>query len=377
MQTYFAPAERATDEQLQRDIEFVSHEPVITALMDVLHGLLAVLNEQRQILAVNDNLLEYLGIEDAQTALGLRPGEALECVHAKEPPSGCGTTEICASCGAVIAIMASLDSNETVERYCTLNCTAKGQPADLYLLVRACPIAFDERRLLLLFVQDMTKQQQWAMMERVFFHDISNVINGILQTAQIFHLNPSACTKQRTQRLYDLSLRLSQEVEIQRCLSIQEASSYSVVLQNVTVGEILKELDSTFSDQPLTHNRTLALSTSRPELVLRTDSTLVLRVLTNMVTNALEATMEQGEVKVWTEHEQGGITFCVWNAHEIPPNVAKRIFQRNFSTKQMMGRGLGTYSMKVFGETFLRGKVDFTTSQSEGTTFRFTLPGQS
>jgi sensor histidine kinase regulating citrate/malate metabolism len=51
-----------------------------------------------------------------------------------------------------------------------------------------------------------------------------------------------------------------------------------------------------------------------------------------------------------------------------------RIFQRNYSTKSDSGRGLGTYSMKLFGETYLGGKVDFTSSESEGTTFHLRLP---
>ena len=45
-----------------------------------------------------------------------------------------------------------------------------------------------------------------------------------------------------------------------------------------------------------------------------------------------------------------------------------RIFQRSFSTKGSPGRGLGTYAMKLFGESVLGGQVDFETG-AEGTTF--------
>ena len=90
--THFAPAERASDERLQRDIEIVCQSPIIDALMGAVTGLLAVLNEQRQILAINDTLLETLGVADAGEVLGLRPGEAIDCVHARDLPGGCGTT---------------------------------------------------------------------------------------------------------------------------------------------------------------------------------------------------------------------------------------------------------------------------------------------
>jgi sensor histidine kinase regulating citrate/malate metabolism len=49
------------------------------------------------------------------------------------------------------------------------------------------------------------------------------------------------------------------------------------------------------------------------------------------------------------------------------------MFQRSFSTKGS-DRGLGTYSMKLLGERYLHGEVEFTTSQEEGTTFRLILP---
>ncbi|MDR3555950.1 MAG: ATP-binding protein [Syntrophobacteraceae bacterium] len=37
------------------------------------------------------------------------------------------------------------------------------------------------------------------------------------------------------------------------------------------------------------------------------------------------------------------------------------------------GRGLGAYSMKLFGEDILGGKVGFTSSEVDGTVFRFSL----
>jgi sensor histidine kinase regulating citrate/malate metabolism len=93
-----------------------------------------------------------------------------------------------------------------------------------------------------------------------------------------------------------------------------------------------------------------------------------------MITNALEATAEEGIVKVWLEQKDGLLSFCMWNRQVIPPHIALRVFQRNFSTKEGAGRGIGTYSMKLFGEKILGGQVSFTTSPEEGTVFRFSLP---
>jgi sensor histidine kinase regulating citrate/malate metabolism len=48
--------------------------------------------------------------------------------------------------------------------------------------------------------------------------------------------------------------------------------------------------------------------------------------------------------------------------------VQLQLFQRSFSTKAA-DRGLGTYSMKLLSERYLKGQVWFTTSLEQGTTF--------
>jgi signal transduction histidine kinase len=110
--------------------------------------------------------------------------------------------------------------------------------------------------------------------------------------------------------------------------------------------------------------------------MVETDPTLVLRVLGNMIVNALEATGPGGAVRLSIEENPEWVTFSVWNDATIPSAIRNRIFQRNVSTKDDMGRGLGTYSMKLFGEQVLGGRVSFT-SDASGTVFRFSLPAVS
>jgi sensor histidine kinase regulating citrate/malate metabolism len=97
-------------------------------------------------------------------------------------------------------------------------------------------------------------------------------------------------------------------------------------------------------------------------------------VLTNMLKNAFEATPRGGKVTLQCQLEGDSLRFSVHNPGVIPEETAAQIFRRSFSTKAESGRGLGTYSMKLFGERILGGKVSFTTSQQEGTVFTISLP---
>src|SRR5512140_3676535 len=103
-----APSERSSPAQIQQQAALVGADPVITALMAAASGLLILVNERRQIVGVNDSFLRTLGLQGADVVLGLRPGEALQCVHPPEGPGGCGTSASCATCGAAVAMAATL-----------------------------------------------------------------------------------------------------------------------------------------------------------------------------------------------------------------------------------------------------------------------------
>lgn len=368
MDTYFAPPERVSDEELATEIEILSKNPVMSGLLHSISGLLAILDEHRQIVAVNDSFLQLIGISDQMKALGLRPGQVLQCIHANKEPAGCGTTKFCSSCGAAIAIVSSLENDKPVEKICALSASRGGKLVDIALLVRSHPIKIEKQRFLLLFLQDITQQQQRAALERTFFHDINNMIHLLVGTSEM--LVEDAPSKFAID-MHKTSMRLMKEVSIQRCLSESESCSYLPVWAEFTTEQILDELLSFFANHPAAHEKKLNRSKNYPVVSIKTDISLLLRVLCNMTINALEATAKNGEVKIWIELEGNLLSFCVWNAEEIPQEIANRIFQRNFSTKEQAGRGIGTFSMKLFGEEILGGQISFSTSKKEGTIFRF------
>lgn len=373
MDTYFASAARAGAEEIRRDIELAGRNPVITGLLRAASGLLAVLNENRQILVINDSFLEVLGIDDAQEVIGLRPGEAIQCIHAHEMPGGCGTSKFCASCGAAIAIVSCLCTDQPVERKCIATVIRNNKTTDLCMMVRACRILFEGRPLILLFLQDSTAAQRWAAIERIFFHDICNLITGLKGAAEVMLLGDKT-DPGMLDSILRLSSRLAREVSAQRALVNEDLADYRIEPRKIPVTDIVRELQTLFNDHPIAKGKRFTVPQMFPVESILTDKSLLLRVLSNMVTNALEATEEGGEVRFWIEQTADWVRFCVRNSGVIPSPLTLRVFQRNFTTKQEPGRGLGTYAMKLFGEQFLGGKVDFVSSEPEGTVFRLSLP---
>jgi len=372
METYFASPERASKKELIAEIEIANKSPVISGLLNSISGLLAILDEHRQIVALNDSFLQMLGIDDPSEALGLRPGEAVNCIHAHEEPAGCGTTKFCSTCGAAIAIVASLGEDKPVERICALTAQKGEQTIDISLLVRSQPIKVEGKRFLLLFIQDITLQQHRAALERTFFHDVNNTLTALVAASEILSIkNPQS---KLVNTLHLAALRLKNEIAIQKHLLQGDSYIYKPLWGEVKIEQIIEELKSFFANHPVAQNKNLHFQSSCQIKSFKTDISLLLRILCNMITNAFEATKNDREIKIWVEDNGNSLSFFVWNHMPIPENISHRIFQRNFSTKEGDGRGVGTFSMKLFGEQILGGKVSFTSSKEEGTTFRFTLP---
>ena len=181
--TFFAEGGRASDAEVARQAREVSASALVAALMECFPEPALILNRQRQIVHSNRQFAELLGHD---VPLGQRPGEALGCEHAGEGPSGCGTSEACRYCGAVLAILASADGNESATRECRLTrhesvpCASESEVfAALDMRVRATPLRLGTAGFTVLALRDITDEKRRAVLERIFFHDAINTAGGI------------------------------------------------------------------------------------------------------------------------------------------------------------------------------------------------------
>lgn len=371
MKTCFATSGRATENELAAEIVTINNSSVISCLLHDLCGAVTILDEHRQIVATNNSCLKLLGVHHSLDLIGLRPGEALHCIYADEGPDGCGTSKFCPSCGAAIAFITSFEQDKPVEKKCGITARQGNKTTDLVLEVKSQPIKIDKKKYLLLFIKDITQQEQRAALERTFYHDINNMLQMLLGASELLVEQEYS---ELAEIIHQSSLQINNELSIQRSLSLADRHIYQPHIVNCTTVSILNKLQRFFADHPVAKNKNITFQKTFPNLEFATDLSLISRVLCNMITNALEATEANGSVKVWIEEGTSQITFCVWNRQRVAPEIIPRMFQYNYSTKQGAGRGVGTFSMKLFGEDILGGKVTFTTSEEEGTIFTFAHP---
>jgi len=373
--TYHAPTRRASIEALQVARERLLVQELIPLLLEAMPLCGLILNEGRQVLAVNSRLLDAFHIADHNALIGKRPGEAISCLYAGEGPDGCGTGQHCAGCGAVMAILESQQQEAASTRECRITIDANGASC-LDLEVTATPIQVADMRLTVLAMRDISAEKRRSVLERVFFHDIINTAGGVRGLAEVLARGDFLTPQQEGEYrhwMVDMANQLVDEITHQQELLAAEKGSFRPTLKVVSVPDLLRDVWTLYANHDIAAGRSLVLGPS-PDCHIVSDGAILRRILGNMVKNALEATVRGETVTISAETAPDTLTFCVHNPGVIPQETQMQIFQRSFSTKAEEGRGIGTYSIKLFGERYLRGKVHFSSRAPDGTTFCLTLP---
>ncbi len=371
--TFFAPAGRDGVERLVLQIQHSLEDPCIKAVLEAVNGFVLILNKKRQILGANRELLKALNCDDLTSIAGLRPGEALNCVHFTEGTDGCGTSRHCRTCGAVISILASQAQDGPFESQCHLSIFRDENLQAIDFHVRATPLEIQGEKLTVLVLHDISALKRREILEQVFLHDFLNTLGGISSWSEALK-NADEPTAAR--EIVDLVDSLKEEVVTQRTLLDAERGELAVNFAGFNASDVIDKLRLIFKRNAVAKGKSLDVLPLPERTWLVSDRVLLLRVLLNMVKNAFEATKPGGVVRLGLEWNGDTPTFVVQNAGVIADDTQSRIFERSFSTHSGPGRGIGTYSMKLYGENFLHGKVSFTSGELNGTRFFFSLPAQ-
>ncbi|MCG8614612.1 MAG: HAMP domain-containing histidine kinase [Desulfobacterales bacterium] len=373
MKTDYAAPERATDDQLQADINDIRTLDLVRELTEIIPDAFVILNIYRQIVYCNPTLLTLLSLSGPDPILGKRPGEALNCVHAKEiEDGGCGTSKHCKYCGAVNAILNSQDTpGEVQTKECRLVAGAQSQAFDFS--VRAKTLSLFDRHFTLLIVQDISAEKRRTVMERIFFHDILNTAGGIQGLVELMQ----EATPEELDEFLNLAeastITLVEEIHAQRDILAAEQGRLHLDTHHLNAADLLNQVMATYKKHPIADGKSIFIQPGAASTDFLSDPRLLTRIIGNMVKNALEAESPDAIITMGADVQDNEIEFWVQNPCVMSEEARMQIFQRSFSTKGK-GRGLGTYSIKLLGETYLGGNVGFASEEPDGTRFHIRLP---
>lgn len=344
----------------------------LKGLLSVTSSVVCILNDRKQIVFANDVLIGKYGFNLDRDLLGLRFGEVMNCANLKSPDSVCGSTDKCKYCGANYTFSDFWDSREPVVNECRLVREVDGIVQQLDLEITARPLHL-ERDYMIVSLVDVTDLKRREILERIFFHDIINMagsLNGVLELLkEPEHRNDESFFDVAA----SLSAQIIEEIKGQQHVLKAEKGELEVNVIQMKMDEFLVELRNKLKYSQEAFERHIKVQDFSENASFISDPVLLNRVVFNMAKNALEAISRGEYIRLEAYKQADSIRIEVHNNTQMDEDVRNQLFQRSYSTKGK-NRGIGTYSMKLLGERYLKGKVNFRSSETEGTVFYIEIP---
>jgi len=355
---------------VERQAAAISASSELQTLVDSLPDIVIGVNESRQIIFANAAATRFFQVQKPQLLWGKRFGEIVGCLHSTDSEGGCGEGDACRLCGGLQTMLGAL-SGVCTERECRV-ALESAEAKDLRLWGR--PVKVGEDQCAFISLRDISNEKRRELLERTFFHDLMNTAGGLQSVSHLMEDSAPDELNEFRDMIVQLADQLVDEIGAQRMLMSAEHGNLAVDPRPIDSVSLLNEVARTFSRHPVGIGRRITIDPKSQDLLIESDPVLLRRCLGNMVKNALEAIPEGGNVVLGVHKiSEEIVQFSVHNDTFMPVDIQLQIFQRSFSTKGT-GRGVGTYSIRLFGEKYLQGRVHFCSSEREGTDFFIDLP---
>ncbi|WP_428566373.1 MAG: sensor histidine kinase [Solidesulfovibrio sp. DCME] len=366
-------AERLPADKVALQAKLFASSPA-AGVLDRLPLGVAVCNITRQIVYSNEKFRELTSRGSGAAGLvGQRLGEALSCLGAGLEVGGCGTSELCRSCGMARALAESLAGGGLAHGECSLARQGGHKLESLDFRIWIWAMAYGGETFHAAILTDIRAEKRLVLMERIFYHDILNMVSGMRGICELLREEKECAQNAELELLAFAAERINDLILSQRDFSLAEHGEYEVTPIKMGTLSLLTDVTGLMRREPSARGKQLLLAPDSGDAYFAADRKLVTRILINMQKNALEASKPGETVVTGCDTDGSYVRFWVKNPGTVPEEARPQIFRRAFSTKGA-GRGLGTYGMKLFAENYLGGEVGFTSDADAGTLFFVRLP---
>jgi hypothetical protein len=339
--------------------------PASSVLAGLVSDRVFVIDERLRILCANKAFLSAFGSTAQESPCGRTLGEVTGCRHAEG--GGCGSSEACASCGWFMAVGACVRAGAG-EQECRI-LTRSGDAFDLAVKV----VPSGAGNCYVCGLQDLYAPKRLRVLERSFFHDVTNLAAGIRGLCELADDPDSGQGDELRPLIHDSANKLTDAIERLRTLRVAENGELRLWYSEIAPGEVLKAVVESFREDASARHLEVVVEKGEAPPAFKTDREILTLVLGELALNAIEASVRGDRVTLSCSAANGRILFSVHNPAVLDGNVQAHVFERSFTTKGP-GRGVGAYRAKMFTERFLKGTMGFISHVPEGTTFFVNFP---
>lgn len=217
------------------------------------------------------------------------------------------------------------------------------------------------------------REQAWREMAKQVAHEIKNPLTPMRLSVQSFQRKFDPSDENIHQKVDEYSNTLIQQIDTMSSIASAFSNFAKMPAQkseNLNVIHIVKLALDIFNEDYI------SFEAEKEEIIAKFDRTQLIRVVTNLVKNSIQAIPEEKEnprikVAVFSVGDEVKIT-VEDNGNGIAEDTKSKIFEPKFTTKSS-GMGLGLAMVKNIVETF-KGSITFTSQEGKGTTFTVAFP---
>ena len=216
------------------------------------------------------------------------------------------------------------------------------------------------------------REQAWREMAKQVAHEIKNPLTPMRLTVQSFERKFDPKDENIKEKLAEYSQTLIQQIDVMSSIASAFSDFAKMPTQKKEKIEVISVVKLALD---IFNEKSVKYLTKEDKLYAFLDKTQLIRIVTNLVNNALQATEseENPDIIVEVLSEKNNIRITVSdNGKGIADEVKDLIFEPKFTTKSS-GMGLGLPMIKNIIEAY-DGAISFTSNEGIGTVFTVVLP---
>ncbi|MCX2839479.1 MULTISPECIES: sensor histidine kinase [Salinimicrobium] len=243
---------------------------------------------------------------------------------------------------------------------------------EIYTLVAAYNSMIDELEESAAKLATSEREQAWREMAKQVAHEIKNPLTPMRLSVQSFQRKFDPNDPQMQQKVDEFSDTLITQIDTMSSIASAFSNFAKMPAQQnetLNVPKIVKLALDIFNEDYI------LFSSEKEEIVAKFDRTQLIRVVTNLVKNAVQAVEKEEHPAVLvtvTQEEDRACLIVSDNGVGISEENKEKVFEPKFTTKSS-GMGLGLAMVKNIVES-CGGSIEFSSKLNKGTIFKVHFP---
>ena len=354
------------NQQANLAYEMIKNNPFAHAVLKGVNSMVALLNMENEFVFASDLFLKNYNFKDVEAVVGHRIGETLKCIY-YDPKNDCGTQNICASCG-VSAILTT--ENSAIEN---VSATIIAKSGDVIIEknyeLSYVGVEFSGNKFKMLTINDASAVKRKERLESVYLKRMDSQLAIVKEQSGLLKIRAKKDGSSQIdlyELLDDTIIQLKQRTSFQKTFSEALNETLVVVNEKINSFDLFTNLIEDFLGRCANKEVVIKKGLEFYDFNFYSDKNILYCALVSLIENALVASVVNSNIVISMSCNEDSVVFAVHNDAVIPEYIQNKIFRNK--------KGIGTYGVKLFVESYLKGSVYFTSVEGLGTTFYLKLP---